>query len=37
MKTAILTIGTEILFGQITNTNSVFISQQLQLLGYDVM
>ena len=37
MKTAILTIGTEILFGQITNTNTVYLSQQLNHLGYDVM
>lgn len=37
MKTAILSVGTEILFGQIINTNTVYLSQQLQLLGYDVM
>lgn len=37
MKTAILTVGTEILFGSITNTNSVYLSQQLQMIGYDVM
>ena len=37
MKTTILTVGTEILFGQITNTNSVYLSQQLQHLGFDVM
>ncbi len=37
MKTAILAVGTEILFGQIINTNTVYLSQQLQLLGYDVM
>ncbi len=37
MKTAILSVGTEILFGQITNTNTVYLSQQLQMLGYDVM
>lgn len=37
MKTAILSVGTEILFGQITNTNTVFLSQQLNLLGFDVM
>ena len=35
MKTAILSVGTEILFGQITNTNTVFLSQQLNLLGFD--
>ncbi|MBR5315189.1 MAG: competence/damage-inducible protein A, partial [Firmicutes bacterium] len=37
MKTAILSVGTELLFGQITNTNTVFLSQQLNLLGFDVM
>lgn len=37
MKVAILSVGTEILFGQITNTNTVFLSQQLNLLGFDVM
>ncbi len=37
MKAAILTVGTEILFGQITNTNTVYLSQQLNLLGIDVM
>ncbi len=37
MKTAILTVGTEILFGQIVNTNAAYLSQQLNNLGYDVM
>ncbi len=37
MKTAILSIGTELLFGQITNTNTVYLSQKLNMLGYDVM
>ncbi|MGN0658745.1 MAG: competence/damage-inducible protein A [Emergencia sp.] len=37
MKTAILSVGTEILFGQITDTNTVYLSQQLNLLGFDVM
>jgi len=37
MKTAILSVGTELLFGQITNTNSVYLSQQLNMLGIDVM
>lgn len=37
MKAAILSVGTELLFGQITNTNTVYLSQQLNLLGYDVM
>ena len=37
MKTAILTVGTEILFGQIVNTNAAFLSQELQNMGYGVM
>ena len=37
MKVSIISVGTEILFGQITNTNSVFLSQQLNLLGFDVL
>lgn len=37
MKCAVLSVGTEILFGQITNTNSVYLSQQLNLLGFDVL
>lgn len=37
MKTAVLSVGTELLFGQIINTNAVFLSQQLNMLGHDVM
>lgn len=37
MKTAILSVGTELLFGQIINTNTVYLSQQLNRMGYDVM
>ena len=37
MKTALLTIGTEILFGQVTNTNATFLSKELQGMGFDVM
>lgn len=37
MKAAILSVGTELLFGQITNTNTVYLSQQLNLLGHDVL
>ena len=37
MKATILTIGTEILFGTIVNTNSVFLSRQLNDLGVDVL
>lgn len=37
MKTAILSVGTELLFGQITNTNTVYLSQHLNMMGFDVM
>lgn len=37
MKTAILTVGTEILFGQIVNTNAAFLSKELNDMGFDVM
>jgi nicotinamide-nucleotide amidase len=37
MKAEILTIGDEILIGQITNTNSVWIAQQLNLSGIQVV
>ena len=37
MKTALLSVGTEILMGQITNTNSVFLSKELNDLGHDVL
>lgn len=37
MKTAILSVGTEILMGQIVNTNAVYLSQELNGLGFDVM
>lgn len=37
MKSAVLSVGTELLFGQITNTNTVYLSQQLNRLGFDVM
>ncbi len=37
MKCTILTVGTEILFGSIVNTNAVFLSQELQNIGVDVM
>lgn len=36
MNAEILTIGDEILIGQITNTNSVWIAQQLNLIGINV-
>ena len=37
MKSAILSVGTELLFGQVVNTNAAFLSQQLNHLGIDVM
>lgn len=37
MKAAILSVGTELLFGQTINTNAAYLSQQLNLLGLDVM
>ena len=37
MRATILTVGTEILFGSITNTNAVFLSRQLNFLGVDVL
>lgn len=37
MRTAILSVGTEILFGQIVNTNTVYLSQQLNNMGFDVL
>ena len=36
MKATIITIGDEILIGQITNTNSVWIAQQLNLMGVKI-
>jgi nicotinamide-nucleotide amidase len=37
MKASLISVGTELLFGQITNTNAVYLSRQLQLLGIDVL
>jgi nicotinamide-nucleotide amidase len=37
MRAEILTIGDEILIGQITNTNAVWIAQQLNLMGIKVV
>lgn len=36
MKTEIITIGDEILIGQIVDTNSAWMAQQLNLLGIDI-
>jgi len=37
MKAAILSVGTELLFGEILNTNSKYLSQQLNDLGIDIL
>lgn len=37
MKVALFSVGTELLLGQTVNTNVVFLSQQLNLLGFDVL
>lgn len=37
MRCAILSIGTEILFGQIVNTNTVFLTRELNNMGFDVL
>lgn len=37
MRTGLLSVGTELLFGQVTNTNTVYLSQKLNAMGLDVM
>ena len=37
MKCTILSVGTEILFGSILNTNTVYLSRQMNEMGIDVM
>lgn len=37
MNCAIISVGTEILFGQIVNTNTVYLSQELNQLGLNVL
>jgi len=37
MKTVLLSVGTELLMGQTANTNVVYLSQELNLLGVDVL
>lgn len=37
MKAAIISVGTELLMGEITNTNTVYLSQKLNDLGIDVL
>ena len=37
MRAALLSVGTELLLGEITNTNVVYLSRELNMLGIDVM
>lgn len=37
MKTSIIAVGTELLFGQTVNTNAAFLSDRLNHMGFDVM
>ena len=37
MKTSIIAVGTELLFGQTVNTNAAFLSDKLNHMGFDVM
>ena len=37
MRTSIIAVGTERLFGQTVNTNASYLSENLNLMGFDVM
>ncbi|HHW95198.1 MAG TPA: competence/damage-inducible protein A [Mogibacterium sp.] len=37
MRVSIIAVGTELLFGQTVNTNAAYLSEQLNLMGFDVM
>lgn len=37
MKTTLISVGTEMLMGQIVNTNAVYLSKELNKIGIDVM
>lgn len=37
MRVALISVGTELLMGQTVNTDVVYLSQQLNLLGFDVL
>lgn len=37
MKASIITVGTELLFGQVVNTNAAFLSRRLNDMGFDVL
>ncbi|MEK7778382.1 MAG: molybdopterin-binding protein, partial [Chloroflexota bacterium] len=36
MKSEIISVGTELLLGEIVDTNAAFLAQQLSLLGIDL-
>src|SRR5690606_8674877 len=36
MRAEILTIGTELLIGQVVNTNATYLARELALLGFDL-
>lgn len=36
MKAEIIAVGTELLLGQVVNTNATFLSEELAALGIDV-
>ena len=37
MKSAIIAVGTELLFGKVVNTNAAYLSQELNDMGIDVI
>ena len=37
MRTSIIAVGTELLFGQVVNTNAAYLSEHLNHMGFDVM
>ena len=37
MKASIIAVGTELLFGQVVNTNAAYLSENLNHMGFDVM
>ena len=37
MRTSILAVGTELLFGQVINSNAAYLSGHLNRMGFDVM
>ena len=37
MKASIIAVGTELLFGQVVNSNAAYLSDKLNHMGFDVM